>query len=97
MMEAWPFAESPNVAVFVSRRIIDGEEWVYYVCHHEDDGAWVFHPKSGLTPDAEVKVVGLNTMVELDPSIGRLADLPLGWCAWRDKPDAEWERGERAE
>lgn len=95
-MDGWPFADPPNVAVFVSRRILEAEEWVYYVCHDADDGAWLFHPKSGVTPENEMKIVGLKTMLDLDPSIAALADLPLGWCAWRDEVTAPW-RTERVE
>ncbi|MBX3193400.1 MAG: hypothetical protein KF819_40835 [Labilithrix sp.] len=82
------------MAVFVSQRILEGEEWVYYVRHDDDDGAWLFHPKSGITPESEMRVVGLDALVELDPTIVALADLPLGWCAWREEPGAEWVRAE---
>lgn len=91
----WPFSDPPNVAVFTSRRIVDNGDWVYYVTHDEDDGAWQFHPHAGITPENEVKVVSLETMVKLDPSLIALADLPLGWHAWRQNPDAEWERSPR--
>ena len=91
-MGQWPFLDAPNVAVFVSRRILDAEEWVYYVCHDEDDGSWLFHPRSGVTPENEMKIVGLKTMVDLDPTILSLADLPVGWCAWREEEGAEWQR-----
>jgi hypothetical protein len=32
-----------------------------------------------------------------DKSIGELADLPLGWRAWRSSPDAPWQRARRSE
>jgi hypothetical protein len=92
VMEAWPFADPPNVAVFISRRILDGEEWIYYVCRDEDDGAWQFHPKSGPTPEKEAAVVGLKTVVDMDATVKSLADLPLGWCAWREERNQPWQR-----
>jgi len=92
MTTTWPFADPPNVAVFVSQRILDLTEWIYYVSHHEEDGAWVFHPKSGLTPESEMKVVALKTILALDPSVAMLADLAPGWSAWREESGAEWQR-----
>jgi hypothetical protein len=48
--------------------------------------------RSGPASEEEAAVVGLKTLVELDPSIAILADLPLGWCAWREQPNADWQR-----
>jgi hypothetical protein len=92
MMASWPFADPYNTAVFTSNRILSGEEWIYYVSHDDDDGAWQFHPKSGPTSEEESAVVGLKTIIDLDPSVAILSDLPLGWCAWREQPDAAWQR-----
>jgi hypothetical protein len=91
-MNSWPFKDSPNVAVFTSKTILDGSEWVYYVSHDEEDGAWQFHPYSGPTSEENASVVGLNTMVKIEPRILELSDLPLGWCAWREKKTDRWKR-----
>ncbi|MEM7227830.1 MAG: hypothetical protein AAF432_03350 [Planctomycetota bacterium] len=87
----WPFADSENVACFTSRRILKGEEWIQYVFHDSEDGAWQFHPQSG-TPSSDMALVTLRQVFDLDGSIGQLADLPLGWRAWRQSPDAAWIR-----
>ena len=60
--------------------------------HDEEDGAWTFHPKSGLTPENEMKVVALKTVYALDSTIASLANLKLGWCAWRDDQHGKWNR-----
>ena len=91
-MVRWPFADPPNVAVFTSKQILEGRDWIYYVSHDEDDGAWQFHPRDGSASESEAAVAGLKTMLELDPSLRQIADLPLGWCAWREDPKAEWRR-----
>lgn len=85
----WPFNDPPNVAVFTSKRIVENADWIQYVSHDEDDGAWQFHPLQG-TKEEEASVVSLKTILRLDPSIGLLFDLPLGWCASRKTKDAEW-------
>jgi hypothetical protein len=88
----WPFSDPPNVAVFTSKSIIQGNEWIYYVSHDLEDGAWQFHPQSGFTSEEEASVVSLQSISDLDPSICELADLPLGWCAWRDTIESDWKR-----
>jgi hypothetical protein len=88
----WPFSDDRNVAVFTSKRILNGSEWIYYVTHDEDDGAWQFHPYNGPTSEGEAAVVSLERMVTLDETLRKLADLPTGWHAWRKSADSEWER-----
>jgi|LakMenE01Jun11ns_1017448.scaffolds.fasta_scaffold9624795_2 hypothetical protein len=88
----WPFVESRNSAVFTSKRIVFNGDWIYYVTHDVEDGAWQFHPFSGITPEIEATVVSLEEMVRLDESLRLLSDLPAGWHAWRKSADAAWER-----
>lgn len=88
----WPFLDPPNVAVIASVRLLEGKDWVHYVTHDEDDGAWQFHPFSGPTTEAEAAVVSLAEMLRLEPRIRELADLPTGWHAWRDKQEGQWFR-----
>ncbi len=87
----WPFDDPARTAVFTSLRIIDGDEWVCRVTHEADDGAWQFHPHGG-TPMREAAVVALEEMVALEPRLAELSDLPLGWHAWRESPEAAWQR-----
>jgi len=89
---AWPFGDPPNVAVFTDKRILEGAAWIYYVGHDADDGAWQFHGPDGFADEGNAKVVALKTICELDASIMTLADLPLGWCAWRETKASAWQR-----
>jgi hypothetical protein len=88
----WPFSDPPNVAVFTSVRLLEGDDWVHYVTHDEDDGAWQFHPFSGPTSEHESAVISLAEMLNIEPRISELADLPTGWHAWRERKDGEWTR-----
>ncbi len=96
-MQSWPFTDPPNVAVFTSTRILDGDDWIHYVTHDEEDGAWQFHPYSGPTPEVDARVVSLELITQLDERILELADLPLGWHAWRDQRGAPWQRSKKDE
>ncbi len=90
----WPFADPPNARAATCWRIIRGEEWIHYVSHEGAGGGWQFRPH-GLAPESEKAVVALGEIVALDPSVRVLADLPVGWCAWRDRKGAPWVRAER--
>ncbi|MBN1765675.1 MAG: hypothetical protein JW860_10490 [Sedimentisphaerales bacterium] len=89
----WPFSDPQNIAVITCKEIVSGVKWIYYVTHDADDGAWQFHPKyPSLISQNEAIIVGLKEIVSIDPTIKDLADLPLGWHAWRASKDAQWER-----
>jgi len=92
-MEPWPFEDPPNVAVIAVRTILDSSSWIAHVSHDADDGGWQFHTNEPGPPRAEdAVVVGLGEIVRLDQSIAELADLPLGWRAWRESEHAPWQR-----
>jgi hypothetical protein len=57
--------------------------------YHDHDGDWQF--LCGTTLDTnDLKLVCLGCMVETDPTIGELAEMPPGWCATRLAPGTEW-------
>ncbi|WP_246797479.1 hypothetical protein [Burkholderia perseverans] len=89
----WAFNDLPNVAVIVNLKILRGQEWIAYVSHDSDDGAWQFHTSSQEPPtEGEVAVVSLESIVRIDCTIADLADLPFGWHAWRDSKGEPWKR-----
>lgn len=90
----WPFQDPTKLAAYTSRRIVYGEEWIHYVTHDADDGAWQFHPHSGPTPEADACIVSLENMLGREPRLAELADVPLGWHVWRQDPEAEWQRAQ---
>lgn len=87
----WKFQDAPNVAVITDKKIISGHDWIAYVSHDEDDGGWQFLSRGPMSED-DAAVVSLRSIVEIDHSIGELADMPLGWSAWRTEKDAPWQR-----
>ena len=96
-MDPWPFDDPPNVAVIADRRIVDGSAWIAYVSHDADDGGWQFLTDDpGPAREDDAAVVGLRTILRLDESIAELADLPIGWHAWRVSRMSPWERAKTA-
>jgi hypothetical protein len=94
MQRNWPFDDPPNVAVFALAQIIEHGYPVLYVSHDCDDGAWQFlHGGDFQMEDA--RLVSLRGMVERDPTLLQLADLPLGWYAWRSSATEPWVRASK--
>jgi hypothetical protein len=88
MSDAWPFSDPPNVASFTTRAVMQGAP-ILYVFHDWDDGAWQFHA-DGPVISADCMIVALKGVLELDPGIGELHDLPYGWKAERTAKGAPW-------
>jgi hypothetical protein len=87
----WLFSDPPNVAVYTTEDVATGQDWIAYVTHDEDDGAWQFIGHREATEE-EARIVALKTIVTLDKSVAELHDLPLGWVASRSSPQDEWTR-----
>jgi hypothetical protein len=69
---------------------------ILLVSHDEDDHGWQF--LDGEAPrTANAAVVALSEIVELDPSVVEVADLPPGWQAVRDTKRSGWVRRRRPE
>jgi len=90
-MNEWPFEDVENVAVFTTRQVVKDREPIVAVFHGAEDGAWQFHSAHHATM-ADLMIVSLREVFDVDPSIAALADLPLGWEASRLAPGQRWQR-----
>lgn len=87
----WTFADPPDLAVITVVQVPRDGASILFVTHDADDGGWQF--LTGETVDrADSMVVALREMIQHDPSLVKLADLPVGWRAWRKSKDSDWER-----
>jgi hypothetical protein len=78
-----------EIAVFVCSHIFSNDSPILLVCHADED--WQFlcgEAHEGEKP----RVVGLGHLVDRDPSLRELMDLPLDWEAERDTQDSQWRR-----
>ena len=87
----WPFDEPHNVATFTTTKVLYEGHPILLVTHDEVDDSWQFLCGTTNEP-GDVRIVGLKSMYDRDKSIGELADLPCGWCAWRESPESKWHR-----
>jgi hypothetical protein len=87
---AWPFQAGKNRAVFTTKPVVKQGLPVLLVTHGED-GDWQF--LCGTTNETtDGQVVRLGTMLNLDPTLAQMADLPEGWSATRKAIGAQWKR-----
>ena len=85
----YPFAESPNTACITCCHIMDGTDYIRFVSHDDEDGMWQFLcGREHETEDA--RLVSLESIFEIDNSVGELADMPCGHKAERDTQSSIW-------
>lgn len=86
----WPHAVPWHTRVLVSQSIMRRGEWISSVIH-EADGEWQCLDGYEVTTD-NLELVPLSAILERDPGVVRLLDLPAGEMAWRAERDAPWQR-----
>lgn len=85
------FDQAPNVACITTVQVLSEKLPILQVRHYADDDGWAF--TCGTTHRTEdCRVVGMGTILKLDPSLRSIADLLPGWSASRDGVGAEWKR-----
>ena len=89
----WPFDDPPDREVITLERILDGSSPLRLVTHDADDGEWQFLDGEHVFEE-DAAVVLLGELLQFDPSLVELADLPIGWYAWRASTADPWERRE---
>jgi len=87
----WKFHDQPNTACFTTSQVIKGSPILRV--YHDYDGDWQFHgsPKSSAHGN-DAKLVSLQSIVDHDPSLSALYDLPYGWRAERKSLSSPWIR-----
>src|SRR5262245_20282303 len=87
----WPFDQGPRVAAITTRQVLDDGLPILRVTHYSDDHDWAF--VCGTTDATEDgRVICMETALNLDSTLRTIADLPLGWTAWRERVGDVWHR-----
>jgi len=84
------FYEAKNLATYTTTKVLENNHPILLVTH-EEDGDWQFLCGNPITKD-DCKVICLEEIVKLDPSLNQLFDLPYGWEAERNSIDDKWVR-----
>ena len=83
------FDDRLDTAVFTTKSIFNKSEIIAYVFHHEEDGAWEFIGNSIYEEDDYI-ILSLREIIEIDKSVLEIADLPLGFEAFRERKEEKW-------
>lgn len=89
----WPSDGKERLAI-TCKRVAERVERVAFV-HHENDGQWIFLCSAAHdNHNADEHLTGIHPehLVESDLSLEPLRDLPAGHVAFRERPDAPWDR-----
>ena len=87
---AWLFRVPEDCAAFCCACVIDGQDVLRVV--HDADGDWQFLCGKPVHASPEPVVVSLGCQVARSPSLMELHDLPVGWCADRERVQSAWVR-----
>jgi hypothetical protein len=88
----WPFQDAVNTAAYATSRVVK-ENFPVLLVTHKEDGEWLL--LCGTTHNKKDRlIICLGCAFENDRSIGEVADLPLGWKAWRENSHSSWQRAE---
>ena len=91
MTTDWPFVDPPDRLAISVRQVTDKQEPIVYAFYSNLDREWQFLGPSKPEPDDLVPIC-LGHVLELDPTIGEIADMGPGWKAFRDSAHAPWQR-----
>jgi predicted adenylyl cyclase CyaB len=89
MTSDWHFLDPEETEVITLERILRGESHILLVTHDMEDSGWQFLDGEQVFEDDGV-VVCLGEIVQFDPELKALAELPAGCYAWRSSPGQIW-------
>jgi RNAse (barnase) inhibitor barstar len=87
----WKFDQPPNCATMTTTHVMRDGEPITRAYHDESDHGWQFYSEQ-VTRTKDAMIVLLKEIVNLDPSVQEIADLPPGWMAQRESRAAPWHR-----
>lgn len=87
----FPFNEPKNFAIFTCKHVLENDAVICYVSHDEEDGAWQFLCNAGEHIELDVRIISLEEAYDIDNSIAKIANIPLGYVAIRGNKEENWQ------
>lgn len=85
----WFYPDPPQTKVLTVGSVLKGEPIL--LVEHKESGDWHFCDAERVFTRDDLVMVPLERILELDPSVQELAELPAGWRAWRESKEDAWE------
>jgi hypothetical protein len=89
----WPFDQARDVAAISTKQVLQEQALITTVVHYAEDHSWAFACGSTANPE-DARLVSMRQVIERDPTLLEVADLPPGWRATRDALGGAWMRCE---
>lgn len=86
----WSFPLPSDSVVLVEREVLEGA--AIRVVERTAEGRWAFLDHRRLAEDRDLYPTALAGLVSEDPGLELVADLRLGWLAWRTARGSAWAR-----
>jgi len=77
-----------NLAVFICSHVFENTKPTLLVCH--EGGDWQFLCGGAHDVDDKPKVVGIGHLLERDPTLHEISNLPIDFEAERKEVGGEW-------
>ncbi|SFV00461.1 hypothetical protein [Butyrivibrio sp. INlla21] len=90
----YEFIDDKNTMVITTKNIVSKEKSIMLVSHDEDDGMWEFLEGEEVKEE-DAMIISLYEMVSIDPTVNQIADLPLGYIAYRNSGHEDWVKQEK--
>jgi hypothetical protein len=91
-MTQWPFTAPPNAVTFAHRTVAECEKPVLIFGLYPDGSYCAYTGEEVVDAEREIVCVCLSHILEIEPSVVELADLPVGWWAVRESLVSPWVR-----
>ena len=83
--------EKYDTAVFTTIFVLEDKKTITYVSHELEDKAWQFFSDDKFDDFEKVaKVVGLQEIIDIDPTLKNIIDLDEGYYATRKSKKDNW-------
>jgi hypothetical protein len=93
-MKNWVFNEPPNAVVFAHRTIVEQIKPILIFGKYLDGSFCAYTGEEVVDAEREIACIALSHIVEFDPTVCELADIPPGWWAVRESSESPWRREE---
>jgi|GEM_PF-2428052 len=85
------FHEEAETAVLTTKSVIQDFKTITYVNHDAEEGEWQFLSDDyNIDCEKDARVVSIEEIVKIDPTLIELCDLPCGSFAYRNDKSENW-------
>lgn len=83
------FKDDINTAVITTKYVMEGRSPILFVFHFSD-GFWQFSGAEENLSDEDYKLISLEEIIKMDPTVLEVADLPYEREVYRKDVLADW-------